>query len=96
MQRMSRLTTETSLLNLFWHNGMTSLMEQEDFMIDGTALDCQCFYARYGSGALYEPTIFLNVLVEEVPAELALPLYRGGRVHLPLYWDAVAAWIWNK
>lgn len=98
MSQMSRLTTEMSLLESFDFNHLTPLLQQTDIMVDGITLDHQVFYAQHHDKAAYAPEMFLNVPVEDVPRELAvkLPVYAGGRIHLPFYWECVSEWVWHK
>ncbi len=98
MHRMSKLTTEMSLLHAFNFNNLTPMLERTDIITDGFPLDHQVFFAQHGKDALYEPTMFLSVPVEDVPAHVGsmLPLYAGGKIHLPFYWEYVAEWLWQK
>ncbi len=101
MERMSQFTTEKSLIELFFYNGLEPLMHQKDaeFLVDGDAVDHQVLYAKRKQTALYEPQIFLNLPVEEIPPALiagGLPIHPGGKVHLPFYWDTIAEWLWYK
>lgn len=98
MLRMQRYKTEDDIISLFDFNGLGPRMDTTDFLVDGTTLDHQYFYAKYRNLVQEEPIVFVNVLVEEIPPAMVsrLPLYPGGRVHLPLVWEPVAEWIWHK
>jgi hypothetical protein len=93
--KMSRLTTEQSLINFFKFNHIRG---DALCLVAGTPLDHQMCFAARGDTAPYPPDIFLNVPVEELPEESlkGLPIYQGGFVHLPFYWDIVTEWLWNK
>jgi hypothetical protein len=98
MKRMRRCTKEETLTQLFKFNGLWPLVELSDLFVDGTTLDHQHFYAAYRNLAQFEPIFFVNIAIEEVPPALLarLPIYHGGRVHLPFYWETVGEWLWHK
>jgi hypothetical protein len=99
-QQLEQFKTEDDLIQLFAHNHLRHALQAQtgDFIVDGTPLDKRCFYERHGKteqGA-YEPTIYFNVPMEEYPFPNILPVYEGGRVHVPCFWKDVIPWLMCK
>lgn len=82
------LHTQGALVQCLAANGMRRVLD--DCACDPTALDLQWFLSAQ---VRYVPTVFLRVPATQVPHPL--PLYRGGYVHLPMYAEYVADWLWQ-
>jgi hypothetical protein len=90
-QRLQAFTTETSLLCLFKLNYAKQRMKK--MKVEATSLDHKWFMTQFPN-ATYMPETFLNVSMEDYPG--ILPKYKGGMVHVPLYWEAIANWLIHK
>lgn len=93
--------SESTLLHLLYHNGLAHAVDPQmgDWnVVAPTTLDEQAFSAMYPD-ACYTPRIYFEVNAWEIPLELVssrmLPLYLGGKVHLPCHWQAVSCWLWQ-
>jgi len=95
MHKLAGFDTEESLVRLFRYNHCDQILDEQ--IVDGTPLDQQCFLKLYPD-ATYMPECWLLVNVTEMPVKWAktMPKYRNGKLHLPLYWNAVAEWLCTR
>lgn len=91
-QRLQNFTTEESLRKLFKHNYAKKRIKAMT-VAQVTPLDHKWFVAQFPN-ATYMPDTFLNVPIEDYPG--ILPKYKGGFVHVPMYWEAIANWLIHK
>lgn len=87
--------TQRALIRLLAHNNLTPWLRENS--VRPTARDLQMFHACYREPA-FIPTVFIRVPVQHVPPARAraLPMYHGGYVNLPCYWDALRDWLWQR
>jgi hypothetical protein len=93
-QRMQTHQTVASIVQLMKFNGLHSFIRQR-LVNDPSAIDVSAFRTLYPHAAA--PALFFYVPLINLPAHLTttLPIYRGGRIRLPCYWECVAEWIWT-
>lgn len=87
--------TQRALIRMLAHNHLAPWLREKS--VRPTARDLQMFHACYREPA-FVPTVFIRVPMQHVPLARmrSLPMYEGGVVHLPCYWDAIRDWLWQR
>ncbi|MBX9636952.1 MAG: hypothetical protein K2Q45_05315 [Nitrosomonas sp.] len=96
----------TAELGFLYNRLILNYHKEEDLMrlltdINGlqfatpTCLDEQVFCRMYPNANVLMPRYWISIPMEEYTAAAAesMPLHKGGRVHLPVYWEAVYDWL---